>query len=206
MEGALIGRTLAGRLGRLAVAAKISVPLAVLLVKEELFAIFKCVEKYRKIFFISRFLIEHKGRNKQLVVRPPELHIVLVSLRRNTERIHEIKQTAVFLVPACRIRPIEDLLATLDKLTVARALCLLKQEPHALDIVTGVNYSSLGKIKSCLAVSANVFKQTGKLGVNVIFEDVGSTLGGAALVKFLVFGICAKHYRGHIKADHRITE
>ena len=108
MEGTLEGAALTGRQGGLAVTAQVAVPLAVL-VGEDLLAVVEDLVEDVQVLLILRIAVDHHGGDQGLVVGPPELHIMLVSLGRIAQAVHEVQDTAVLAVPALLKGHVEDL-------------------------------------------------------------------------------------------------
>ena len=78
MERAFERAALGGRHGRKSVAAQIAIPLAVGWIGKMLLAVIERFEEPVKILLVSSVAVEHHGGNENFVMRPPELHIVLI--------------------------------------------------------------------------------------------------------------------------------
>lgn len=91
LEGAALGR---GH-GRKPVPAEIAIPFTVFRVGKMLPAI---VKTGKEPFQIA--LVKHQGGDQNFIMRPPQLHIMLICLRWLTAGINKVQETAVFLIPA----------------------------------------------------------------------------------------------------------
>ncbi len=136
-------------------------------------------------------------------MRPPELHVVLVGLGRAAQAVDKVQQSAVLLVPAGVDGAVEDHLGFGDELAVAGAFGVLEKEPHALDVVAGVDDAALGDVQAGLALGTDVFKHTAELVLDVVFKDVVYALLGALLIQGAVLGVDAHQHACHVQIDHR---
>lgn len=137
MERTFERAALGGGHGGKPVAAQIAVPFAVGRIGEMLLAVIERLEEPVEILLVSSVAVEHHGGNENFVMRPPELHIVLIRLGRQTLGVDKVQKSAVFLVPTGVDGVVEDGLRLFDQLWLAELLRILQQEPHALDVVTG---------------------------------------------------------------------
>ena len=79
-----------GWLGYGAITVEIAVPLAVLRVGEMGLGVVQGLEVPVQILLLPGIPVEHQGGNQDLVMGPPELHVMLVSLGGIAESVYEI--------------------------------------------------------------------------------------------------------------------
>ena len=91
MERTFERAALGGGHGGKPVAAQIAVPFAVGRIGEMLLAVIERFEEPVEIPLVSGVAVEHHGGNKDFVVRPPELHIVLIRLGRQPLGVDEVQ-------------------------------------------------------------------------------------------------------------------
>ena len=157
-------------------------------------------------FLLAGVLIKHERGDEDLVMRPPELHVMLVCLGRFAERVNKVQQPAVFLVPSGGYRPIEYFLRLGDKRRVTGFARIFQQEPHALNVMPGVNNSPLSVIQSRCAVNRNVFQHAPELRVDMVAENIVHAGRGALGVERCALRIDALHHGGNVEIDHRDAE
>ena len=154
-----------------AIAVEIAVPLAVFLVGHALIC------PFTHLFVPIQPLIvlcEVPGvlrRYKSLALRPPELHVLLVALRREVFAVAEADDAAILLVPSPRERPVENRQRELQEVLVARFLCNFHKEPARLDGVAGVDRAANHRVDE-LAVRPDRFEKRLELGMDeVVLEE-----------------------------------
>ena len=193
MEGALEGAALCRGHGRQSVTAQISVPITVFGIGKMLFAVVESLVEPVEVFLLARVAVEHERGDKYLVMRPPELHIMLICLGRLAAGVDEVKQSAVLLIPAGIDGVIEDGLSLFDELRLTCQLCILEKEPYAFDIMARIYRPALGIIKSRRSVSIHIFEDTAKLRFYVVFENIVNALLCPCHIFIPVLGITALH-------------
>ena len=155
------------RLRNRSIAVEIAVPLAVFLVWHALIC------PFAHLFVPIQPLIvlcEVPGilrRDKRLALRPPELHVLLVALRREVFAVAEAYYAAVLLVPAPRERPVEDSQRELQELLVARLLGDFHEEPARLDRMAGVDCAADHRVDE-LTVRADSLEKRLELGMDEV--------------------------------------
>ena len=102
--------------------------------------------------------------------------------------------------------PVKNLLGLRNKLLIAGALCMLQQEPDALDIMAGIDNAAVGKLRAGFAIGANIFQNALEFGVIAVAEDFIHTLLCPLLVKGLSFRIGTHHDACDIQIYHRQTK
>ena len=93
----------ARRLGGLAVPAQITVPFAADVVRKTGFAVLRRFEKPFQVLFVLCIPVSHQAGDQDLVVGPPQLHVVLIRLRRQALAVDEVQQaldTQIFIQTA----------------------------------------------------------------------------------------------------------
>ena len=121
------------------VAVQVAVPLAVLPVGHALVGPLTHLLVPLKPLLLLRKVPGVLRGDQSLALRPPELHVLLVALRREVLAVAEADDAAVLLVPAPRERPVEDRERELEELLVSGLLGDFHQEPARLDGVAGVD-------------------------------------------------------------------
>ena len=200
MEGALEGAALAGGLSGLAVAAQVAVPLAVFVGKVLLAVVEDLVEDVQ-ILLVLGVAVDHHGSDQSLIVRPPQLHIMLVSFGRIAQAVHKVQDTAELFVPAlveCHVEHIDGLLMQLG---IAHIVGIVHQEPGTLDVVTGVDHAAFGDVQSGSAVQSNALQRDAQFRLDVILEDVFHAFLGAGIINVLHFGVNTLHDTGDVQND-----
>ncbi len=122
MKRAFERAALARRLRRQTVAPQIAVPLSKLRLAEMLAAVICRFAEPVPVFLLPGFLINHQRSNENLIMRPPQLHVVLICLRRAAKTIDKIEQSAVFLIPTGMDRVIKNLNGLRKQCTLTRAM------------------------------------------------------------------------------------
>ena len=125
---------------------------------------------------------------------PPQLHVVLIGLRRESHAVHEVEQAAVLLVPAPLDGHIKDLHGLRPQLRVVLVLGLLHQEPAALDVVARIDEAAGGDVGPELAVHAHGLQGALQLRLVVIAEDGLHALLGPGVIDLPVLRVAAAHH------------
>ena len=196
----------ARRLGGLAVPAQITVPFAADVVRKTGFAVLRRFEKPFQILFVLCIPVSHQAGDQDLVVGPPQLHVVLIRLRRQALAVDEVQQAAVFLVPARFDGKVEHVFGFFVQRRVARSVGLLHQEPAAFDVMPGVHHTSGGEVALELAIHAHTLQRAFHLRLVVIRKDVVDALGRIPVVQRGLLRVYAAHHAGHIQKDHRVRQ
>ncbi len=202
MERTLERAPLAGRLGGLPVPAQVAVPLAVLGIGEIPLAVVQGLFEPIQVLLLPGVPVEHHGGDEDLVVGPPQLHVVLIGLRGLAQAVGEVEQSAVLLVPAGLNGPVEHLGRLVHQLLVPGALGVLQQEPHALDVVARVHNAAFGVVQPGLPVGAHVLQ----LGLHVVLKYVVHALLGPLLIEGLSLRVHPQQGAGDIEEDHGDAE
>ena len=137
---------------------------------------------------------------------PPELHVVLVGLGGLFQAVGKVEQSAVLVVPAGLDGPVEDLGGLFHQFLVPGALGVLQQEPHALDVVSGVDRAALGVVETGRAVLSHVLQNALEVGLDVVLEDLVHALGGPLLIERLALRVYPQQHAGDIEDDHGDAE
>ena len=191
MERSFERAALGGGHGRKPVAAQIAVPFAVDRIGEVLLAVIERLEEPVEILLVSGVAVEHHGGNEDFVMRPPELHIVLIRFRRQTLGVDKVQKSAVFLVPTGVDGVVEDGLRLFDEFGLAELLRILQQKPHALDVVTGIDDATVCEVKARRAVRSDIFQCTAKIKLDKILENFLDALRRARGVNILALRVAA---------------
>ena len=140
MERPFESRTLGTGHGRFAVPTQITVPFAVFWVAEHFFTVTQSGIKYLKVFFIFQVAVQHHGSDQQFCMRPPQLHIMLISFSRQALAVDKIKKASVLFVPAFFKCLIEYILRQCVQFFIRGIICLFHHKPRTLDIMPGVHH------------------------------------------------------------------
>ena len=97
-----------GRLSHGAVAVQITIPLAKLLVGEVGICPLADLTVAVEILVVARCQVSIQRGDDRLALRPPELHVQRIVLRRQVLAVAEVDDASVFLVPSPVPRPVED--------------------------------------------------------------------------------------------------
>ena len=189
MEGAFERAALAGGLGRQAVAAEVAVPFPVFGIAEIRPAVVDGLHKPIEIYRLARIAVSHQGGDDHLVVRPPQLHIVLIGLRRLAQAIHEIEQPAVLLIPAGVDGIQEETLRLFMQGGVAQPVGFFHQKPGAFDVVPRIHHPAGGDIAHEFPVWADGFQRAAQVLLAVIGENIMHALRGTLVVQRLTLRI-----------------
>ena len=128
------------RLGHGAVAVQVAVPLRILLICEMLVGPLVSLLVDFEVFLIPCNEIGIKGCDDGLALRPPELHILGVVLRREVSAVAEVDDAAVLLVPTPFVVPVENLHAEFAHcLRVWIERSRIHKEPGCLDAVARID-------------------------------------------------------------------
>ncbi len=137
---------------------------------------------------------------------PPQLHVVLIGLRRLAQGVDEVEQSAVLLVPAGLNGPIEHLGRPLHQLLVPGPLGVLQQEPDALNVVARVHRAALGVEEPGLPVLSHVLQHAFELRLHVVAEDVLHALPRPLLIERLALGVRAQQDACDVENNHGDAE
>lgn len=171
-----------------------------------LLAVIERLEEPVKILLVSSVAVEHHRGNENFVMRPPELHIVLIRLGRQALGVDKVQKSTVFLVPTGADGVVEDGLRLFDEFRLAELLCVLQQEPHALDIVTRVDDATVCEVKARRAVRGDIFQCTAEIKLDKILENFLDALRRARGVNILALRVAAHEDERDIEIDHRNAE
>ena len=139
-------------------------------------------------------------------MRPPQLHVVLICLRRAAKTIDKIEQSAVFLIPTGMDRVIKNLNGLRKQCIVLCDLRLLHQEPAAFDIMSGINNAASRRICLQFSFRSDRFQRTLEFRFYMIAQDLLYALLRACIVKCALFRITAAHDCRYIQINHRISQ
>ena len=119
----------------------------------------------REEAFLSAELEGEQRRDRRLVVRPPEFHVVLEFEVRPAERVHEVENAAVFGIGS-EPEQLVDIVAGLpDELRIPDPLRVLQDEPHRFKAVARIHEPPLAAVEVEAAVRIHVLEQDLELRV-----------------------------------------
>ena len=159
-----------------------------------------------QVLLVPGVPVQHQGCDQNLIVRPPQLHVVLVGLGGLLQAVGEVQQSAVLIVPAGFDGPVENFGGLLHQFLVAGALGVLQQEPHALDIVAGIDGTALGVVEAGGAVHVHVLQHALQFGMDVVFENLVHTGLGTLLIQGLPLAVHPQQHAGDVQDDHGDAE
>ena len=138
-------------------------------------------------------------------MRPPQLHVVFVSLDGFAFEIFKIKYAAVVVVPAEVDRVIENLFGELEQFLVVGAYCLVHQKPAKLYRMTGIDDPRGGGFAVIFALQSNRFQHERGVfiteSVDVLYEFFGFCRISSDVVRY------GFHQdRGNVQQYHRNGE
>ena len=99
------------------------------------------------VFLLARQVMRQQRGIQRLVVRPPQLHVVLILQARFALHVDEVEDAAVFLVPAPFQRPVQDLQRVLQQLRPVALPRFLHDEPGRLDRMPRIDAAALGAVQ-----------------------------------------------------------
>src|SRR6185312_12156686 len=157
-----------GGLGDAAIAVEITKPFTVRPVGELIVGVRVNALVPPGVFGIAGKEIGEQGSDDRLVVRPPEFHILPVFLDRLSVDIAEIKDAAIFLIPAARPHIVEHPAAEVDQARVVAPVGgFLKDEPGAFDGMTGIQGPAVDMVDD-VAVGGYLFHHAG----DIVFDEI----------------------------------
>ena len=105
-------------------------------------------------------------------MRPPELHILRIVLRREVFAILEVDDTAILLIPTPLPRPVENAECHLiEVITVGTSLGTLHDEPSRLNAMSRIDHTSGNRINQA-TIRSHTLQQCLKLRVHKVMFDV----------------------------------